>query len=172
MKAVRSVTPLGSVGRGLAAGVLGTAVMTGWQILAAKPQGSEEVAENASSVPADPWEQASVPAKVAKRVGEGVFKRDVSPDLIPLLTNAMHWGYGTGWGSVYGLVAGSRGRSRLRDGALFGAGVWVMSYVQLVPMGLYDPPWTYPAKELALDLSYHLAYGAGLAGGYRILDRG
>lgn len=83
----------------------------------------------------------------------------------------MHWGYGTSWGSVYGLVAGSRGRSRLRDGALFGAGVWVMSYVQLVPMGLYDPPWTYPAEELALDLSYHLAYGVGLAGGYRILDR-
>jgi hypothetical protein len=46
-----------------------------------------------------------------------------------------------------------------------------MSYVELVPMGLYELPWAYPAKDLALDLSYHLVYGAGLAGGYRLLDR-
>ena len=46
-----------------------------------------------------------------------------------------------------------------------------MSYVQLVPMGLYEPPWRYPPKELALDLSYHLAYGAGLGAAYAVLER-
>jgi len=47
-----------------------------------------------------------------------------------------------------------------------------MSYVQLVPMGLYDPPWKTPPQELALDLSYHLAYGVGVAGAYRLVTQG
>ncbi len=84
-------------------------------------------------------------------------------DKIGLLTNVMHWGYGTSWGGVYGAVMGNSARERpLGRGLGFGAWVWVMSYVQLVPLGLYDLPWKYPLSELALDLSYHLAYGAGL----------
>lgn len=46
-----------------------------------------------------------------------------------------------------------------------------MSYVELVPMGLSKPPWTYPPKELAMDLSYHLVYGAGTGLAYMALDR-
>ncbi len=167
------VSPLGALARGVLAGVLGTAAMTGWQTLSAKLQSSSEKAGESESkkTSEDPWEEASAPAKVAKRIGEGVFERDVSPDLIPLLTNAMHWSYGTGWGVAYGLAAATARKSRVRDGMLFGAGVWLMSYVELVPMGLYEPPWKYAPKELALDLSYHLVYGAGLAGGYRVVSR-
>jgi hypothetical protein len=166
------LTPLGAVARGLAAGVVGTGCMTAWQTLSAKLQGSGAQQDGEQSEPAkDPWEEASAPAKVAKRIGEGVFHKDVPADLIPLLTNVMHWGYGTGWGAVYGLVAGSTRRSGVRQGALFGAGVWASSYAQLVPMGLYAPPWTYAPGELALDLSYHLAYGVGAAAAYRALDR-
>lgn len=170
-RARSSVTPPVALGRGLLAGVLGTGAMTAWQTLSAKLQSSgEDSGDAGSEPPQDPWERASAPAQVAKRIGEGVFRQSVSPDLIPLLTNATHWGYGTGWGGVYGLLAGSARQSRLRDGLLFGTVVWVMSYVQMVPMGLYDPPWSYPPKELAMDLSYHLVYGAGVAGGYRMLD--
>ncbi len=170
-----SATPIGALGRGLLAGVVGTAAMTAWQMWSAKLQEGQDESGEAppapSPEPEDPWESASAPAKVAKRIGEGVFQKDVSPDLIPVLTHAMHWGYGTGWGTVYGLAAGSAQRpSRLRDGLLFGTAVWVMSYVQLVPMGLYEPPWKYSPKDLAVDLSYHLAYGAGVAGGFRVLE--
>jgi uncharacterized membrane protein YagU involved in acid resistance len=85
----------------------------------------------------------------------------------------MHWGYGTGWGAVYGLAVGSVRRSPgLTAGAAFGTVVWLMSYVQLVPMGLYDPPWKTPPQELALDLSYHLVYGTGVASAYRLINRG
>ena len=39
-------------------------------------------------------------------------------------------------------------------------------------MGLYDPPWKTPPAELALDLSYHLVYGAVVvASAYRLLTR-
>lgn len=166
------VTPLGAVGRGLLAGVVGTGAMTAWQLLSAKLQASG--GEPPPSPPGegrDPWEQASAPAKVAKRIGEGVFHQTIPASQIPFVTNAMHWAYGTGWASVYGLVAGTARHSKPTDGAVFGTGVWVMSYVQLVPMGLYDPPWKYKPKDLAMDLSYHLVYGIGVAAAYRVLGR-
>jgi hypothetical protein len=31
-------------------------------------------------------------------------------------------------------------------------------------MGISDSRWRYPAKTLAVDLSYRLVYGAGVAG--------
>jgi len=163
--------PLQAVATGLAAGVVGTGFMTAWQELAAKLTSSrqDDAPERQEQ---DPWEAGSAPAKVAKRIGEGVFHKSVSPELIPLLTNAMHWGYGTGWGTIYGLAAGSaRSAPGLTAGAAFGTIVWLTSYVQLVPMGLYDPPWKTPPQELALDLSYHLVYGTGVAGAYRLLHR-
>jgi len=39
------------------------------------------------------------------------------------------------------------------------------------PLGIYEPPWRYPPKELAIDLSYHLVYGLGVAGTYRLLEQ-
>jgi hypothetical protein len=159
-------TPLGAVLRGVAAGVAGTATMTAWQTAAAKLSLS---GESSSSDASDPWENASAPAKVARRIIEGVFQRKVSADRIPLLTNVMHWSYGTSWGVVYGLVAGTTGRSRPRDGLAFGLAVWTGSYVQLVPMGLYELPWKYPPRVLALDVSYHLAYGIGVSTAFRVL---
>jgi len=171
------VTPLGAVARGLAAGMIGTGVMTAWQEISMKLVSSDQdagngaAAESPSPQPEDPWEQASAPAKVARRVLEGVFNQKVAPERIGLLTNAMHWGYGTGWGAVYGLIQRTRPAPALLRGALFGTTVWAMSYVTLVPMGLYQPPWTYSSKELAMDISYHLAYGAGVSAGYALVDR-
>ena len=166
-------TPLGAIARGMGAGVIGTGAMTVAQGLAAKLQSSgegEQQGEEQKS-PQDPWEEASMPAQVGRRISEGVFHQEVSPDRIPLLTNGMHWAYGTGWGAIYGLIEGTFGGRSLRQGALFGAGVWAMSYVQLVPMGLYQLPWKYPPKSIAMELGYHLVYGVGVAGGHRLIDR-
>lgn len=46
-----------------------------------------------------------------------------------------------------------------------------MSYVQLVPTGLYQPPWTYSLKDVGMEVGYHLAYGAGVAAGFAALDQ-
>jgi hypothetical protein len=166
MTASRSLTPLGALARGLAAGVAGTAAMTAWQELSARLQSSGD--GPGQDEPSDPWESASVPAQVGRRIIEGVFQREAPPSWIGPLTQIMHWGYGTGWGAVYGLVAGSRRLPPLRGGLAFGTVVWTLSYVQLVPMGLYEPPWRYGPSGLALDLSYHLAYGAGVGAGWAL----
>lgn len=161
-------TPLGALGRGVLAGIAGTAAMTAWQELAARLQGSGS--SGSDGAPEDPWEQAPAPARVARKVAAGVFDVELPAERIGLVTNVMHWGYGTGWGGVYGLLAGSARRGRgLRRGLAFGTAVWAASYAQLVPMGIYAPPWTYGAGELAMDLSYHLAYGAGVGAAYAVV---
>lgn len=165
-------TPLGAVARGVLAGAAGTAAMTAWQELSSRLQssgGSSGGGEGGDGE--DPWTSAPAPAKVAKRLIEGVFRREVGPEYIRLLTHAAHWSYGTAWGAVYGLLQGTLRVNPLAHGIAFGTGVWAMSYVELVPMGLYEPPWKYPAKSLAKDLSYHLVYGAGVAGAYHLLAR-
>ena len=150
--------------------------MTAWQEVSTKFQSSAEDGgqggqpESRTQPRPDPWEQASAPAQVGRKILEGVFDAEVPPERIGLLTNAMHWGYGLSWGALYGLIQETARGPALRDGLLFGAGVWAMSYVMLVPMGLYQPPWKYAPKELAMDLSYHVAYGAGVGGGYALVD--
>jgi uncharacterized membrane protein YagU involved in acid resistance len=114
-------------------------------------------------LPSDPWETAPAPARVAKLIGEGVFHLKVPAARIGFLTNAMHWSTGTGWGAAYGLLAARRRRSTLRDGLAFGAVVWASSYAQLVPLGIYEPPWKYSLQVEALDVSYHLVYGGATA---------
>lgn len=160
-------TPLGALARGVIAGVAGTALMTAWQELSAKLMPSDA---SGGDPPADPWEEAPAPAKVARRLA-GVFEADIPAEQIDTATNVMHWAYGTGWGAVYGLIAGSHDGRAGRDGLAFGTAVWAASYLELVPMGLYEPPWTYPPKQLALEWSFHAVYGLGAGLAYAALDR-
>lgn len=174
--ALRRRTPLAAAGRGLVAGAIGTAAMTAWQEFAARLQsaasaeeaGSDEGQQDGGDEAA--WEHAPAPAQVARRIAEGVFHRRLPPRSIPAVAQAMHWAYGTGWGALYGVLRDSTDARGLREGAAWGAAVWTASYIQLVPLGLYQPPWKYPPKELALDLSYHLVYGAALVAAYRALE--
>ncbi len=169
MQSNRQPTPLAALGRGILAGIAGTAVMTAYQELVARLQGSSE--GSGADEQQDPWENASAPAQVGRRLIEGVFQTKLGPNWIPVLTNAMHWSYGTFWGGVYGLVQESREDAKPLAGPAFGLVVWGMSYVQLVPIGLYEPPWRYPPKTLAIDASYHLVYGAGVGAAHAALAR-
>jgi hypothetical protein len=161
--------------RGVIAGVIGTTGMTALQELAilARKARSNGSARAEGTVDDDPWSHAPAPAQVAKRILETVFHEEVHADRIKLLTNLTHWGYGTSLGVVYGLVGRklTPGRRPIVQGPLYGTGAWAMSYAMLVPMGLYEPPWRYPAKTIAKDLSYHLVFGLGCAAGYRALAK-
>lgn len=154
--------------RGLLAGLAGTATMTAWQELSSRLMSSQDGdSQGDEQQPADPWQRASVPAKAARRISIKLLDLDPPPSLIPYLTQGMHWAYGTGWGGVYSLLRRRPPDSPLRAGVAFGTAVWAGSYAQLVPMGLYAPPWSYSPSEIALDLSYHVAYGVGVAVSYR-----
>src|SRR5688572_20237398 len=112
-----TVTPLGALARGLGAGIGGTAAMTAWQRLAAELRDSGDRQSGERS-----WDDAPVPAQVGRRIMRGVFHQDVPADKIPLLTNVVHWAYGTGWGAVYGLVQATVRANPALHGLLFGTG--------------------------------------------------
>jgi uncharacterized protein DUF1440 len=149
-------TPLGAVGRGLAAGAVGTAAMTAAQSAYMKARGKEP---------------SSTPAEVGRRIVEGVLQREVPEERLGLLNNAMHWLYGTSWGAVYGLLHASRRAGVVRDGAAFFALVWGASLVHLPAMHLAPPVWEYPREELASDVGFHVVYAIGVATAYEVLDR-
>jgi hypothetical protein len=154
--------------RGLVAGLVGTACMTAWQEVAARLR--RHVEPKMMRDDEDPWQRAPAPARLAKMVIERATGRAVPTNRIGLLTNAVHWGYGTSLGTVYALAASRR--KPIAAGAAFGTGVWAFSYATLVPLGLYEWPWKYSAKTIAKDVSYHLVYGLGTAAGYRLLENG
>jgi uncharacterized membrane protein YagU involved in acid resistance len=157
----------GSVGRGLAAGVVGTAAMTGVQLAVRKARG-----ERLDTPVPRRWADAPAPAQAAKKAADAVGKgRSVTKQQVPLLTTVMHWGYGAWWGAAYGAIAHAVRPDPVAAGPILGIGVWAAAYAELVPLGIYEPPWRYPASELVLDLGYHLVYGGAVAGAYAVLER-
>lgn len=166
----RRAAPLRAFVRGLASGAVGTAAMTAYQEAVQRLERRGRTDEEWSPAE-DPWQDAPAPAQVAKRLIEGVFQREVPPERIELLSHVTHWTYGAFWGGVYGLVRGTFEAPATRTGLGFGSALWALSYVELVPMGIYEPPWRYDAKTLATDLSYHLVYGVAVAHAYERMER-
>jgi hypothetical protein len=164
------MSPLGAVGRGVVAGVAGTAAMDALLYARYRRGHGEEGFEPWEfSSDVDSWEQAPAPAQVGKRLVEGLFERELPPQRARLVNNITHWAYGILGGVQYGIVAGSLRTPRIRYGLPFGAGVWAAGYVVLPPAKLYEPIWKYDRVTLAKDLSAHLVYGLGTATALRLL---
>lgn len=164
------LSPLGAIVRGALAGAAGTAAMDSAQYAQyRRGGGTQPFLAWETSEGLDNWDSAPVPAKLAKRLFDGVAQRELKPDKARLANNAAHWATGIGWGAAYGVLAGSLGARRIRDGLLWGTIVWASSYVVLPALGLYKPIWEYDAPTLAKDLSIHLAYGVTTAAAFRVL---
>jgi hypothetical protein len=166
------MTVFRTITAGVAAGLVGTTAMTALQeVMAARRRRDRAAMGGNGAQPEDPWASAPAPAQLARMVVRGATGRDVPAERIALFTNAVHWGYGTSMGVLYGLVQRTRAGSPLVRGPLFGLGVWASSYATLVPLGLYKWPWQYRAGAIAKDVSYHLVYGSGVAAGYQLAGR-
>jgi hypothetical protein len=126
-----------TLARGAVAGLAGTSWMTAVQEIAAS-------SSERNGLPS--WDDAPAPAQVARKALRAIGV-DPPRKWIPFLTHAMHWATGTGWGVVYTLVRGRRTSGTIGEGLAFGAAVWVASYAELVPLGIYEPPWAYDVKQ-------------------------
>lgn len=145
----RPDSPVRALRRGVLAGVAGTAAMTAAQTAYYNATGS------------DP---STAPAEVAKRIIRGVLQRDVSDDLTPVLNNAMHFAYGTGWGALYSLAA-----RRPTFGVAFAGVVWGASLVELPAMKLAPPIWEMAPESIAPDVAFHVLYATVTALTHRVL---
>lgn len=140
------------VGRGLFAGLLGTAAMTVSSTAEMKIRGRP--ASNAPAVAA---------GKVL-----GVEPKDEEGEA--RFSTLVHWGYGTGWGAVRGLVGSAGLEGPAAAAAHFGA-VWGAEQVMLPALNVAPPFWTWGAKEVGIDAFHHLVYATATSVAYSVLDR-
>ena len=172
MKERACLTPLGVVVRGTVAGAVGTLAMDLlWFARYRRNGGDSGFAEWEFSAGLSSWDDAPVPAQVGRRLVQSVLHRELPPERAGLTNTLVHWATGMGWGAAFGLVSGSFPARRAWHGLMLGAGVWVQSYVVLVPAKLYKPMWEYDAETLWKDLSAHLVYGLVTATTFRVLTR-
>ncbi|MFF2503604.1 hypothetical protein ACFVTY_09565 [Streptomyces sp. NPDC058067] len=163
------MTPLAAAAAGLLAGAVGTVCLDAVHYLKYRRGGGTDSPVAWEFAPVECWEKAPAPGQVAKRVIEGFTQRELPDRSAWLVSTVAHWGYGSGLGAVYGIVAGSLPVPRPAYGVPFGITVFAGDYVLLPVAGLYKPIWEYGAKVVALDLGAHLAYGAAVGSAFWLL---
>jgi hypothetical protein len=84
-------------------------------------------------------------------------------------SNLVHWGYGTSWGAVRGLIGATSLEGPKATAAHFLA-VWGSEQVMLPALGVVPPFWQWGAKEVAIDAFHHLAYAGATGVAYATLD--
>jgi len=80
------------------------------------------------------------------------------------LTMALHYGYGTTLGAVYGLLAPETRWAPIVAGLPFGFGVWAGSYLGLLPaLGLHPPATSESALRNSLMIAAHFIWAGTIA---------
>jgi uncharacterized membrane protein YagU involved in acid resistance len=163
-------SPLGAFCGGLVAGLAGalaqSAYFTWTRELAPRPAG--DVFD-----PVEPEQRHEQPTQtVARRFKEHMVH--AGPLAKPeRAAQVVHLAFGSAWGGVYGLVAGTLpAATGLRGGLAFGAAVWLLSDDVLLPaFKLAAWPQHYPVKNHVYALAAHAVYGAAVAGTFEGLRR-
>jgi hypothetical protein len=143
-----------AISKGLLAGFAGTAAMTVSSTLEAKLRGR---------VP------SSAPARAtAKVLGIKEFEDNVAR---ARFNDLAHWGYGTGWGVVRGLLAAT-GMTPRAATVLHGAAIYGAAQVTLPALEIAPPAVFWPTEEIAIDAFHHIVYAAATGAAYGLIGNG
>jgi len=143
-----------AIGDGLVAGFLGTAAMTVSSTVEARLR-----RRAASTAPA---------RATAKALGIEAFADDRAQ---ARFNDLSHWGYGTGWGVVRGLL-GTTGMPAANATAAHGAAVWGSAAVTLPALEVAPPFVFWGREEVAIDLFHHAVYAIATGAAYELLAAG
>jgi hypothetical protein len=141
-----------NVGKGLAAGLVGTAAMTVSSTLEARLRKRQP---------------STAPARAAEKV-LGI-ERFESPAAENRFSNLVHWGYGTGWGVVRALLA-TAGLPPKAATAGHLAAIWGQEIVMLPALDVAPPITLWGRDEVAIDLFHHVVYATATGMAYELLD--
>ena len=141
-----------AVGKGLFAGVVGTAAMTASSTIEAKLRGRGS---------------SSTPGQAAAKV---LGVEPVDEESEARFSNLVHWGYGTAWGGARGLLEAAGLSGVAATAAHFGA-VWGSEQVMLPALDVTPPLTEWGAEEIAIDTFHHLVYVTATGVAYTLLDR-
>jgi len=137
-----------AIGRGLVAGFAGTAAMTVSSTLEARLRGRAF---------------STAPARATAKV---LGIREFDSDLAQARWNDLsHWGYGTGWGVLRGLL-GATGMSPRQATLAHGAAIYGAAQVTLPALDIAPPSIFWGAQEIAIDAFHHVVYAAATGAAY------
>jgi hypothetical protein len=143
-----------SIGRGLVAGFAGTAAMTVSSTLEAKLRGREP---------------SSAPARAtAKVLGIKEFE---DARASARFNDLSHWGYGTSWGVLRGLLAAT-GMTPKAATAAHGAAIYGAAQVTLPALEIAPPAAFWSKREIAIDAFHHAVYAATTGAAYELIADG
>jgi uncharacterized membrane protein YagU involved in acid resistance len=152
-------SPLRGLCAGLAAGLLATLVMDGFSKLVETT--SEAIGNGSQEEKRDGDEPAT--AKLGRRISRSVIRRDLDHDSAQLASEAVHYGYGTLMGGLYGLLGEIFPTVTVASGAPWGAALFLLGDEVMVPaLGLAKGPREVPVSTHARALGAHLLYGTTL----------
>ena len=139
------------VGKGLVAGFAGTAATTISSTLEARLRGRAP---------------SSAPARAtAKVLGISSFEDSVAQ---ARFNDLSHWGYGTGWGIVRGLLDAA-GLPPRKATAAHGAAVWGSAQVTLPALDIAPPVIFWSKEDVAIDAFHHTVYALATGLAYELL---
>ena len=143
-----------AIGRGLVAGFAGTAAMTISSTLEARLRGRAF---------------STAPARAtAKVLGIRAFDSDLAQ---ARWNDLSHWGYGTGWGVLRGLLGATPLSARAATVA-HGAAIYGAAQVTLPALEIAPPSIFWGAKEIAIDALHHAVYATATGAAYRAIAAG
>jgi hypothetical protein len=144
----------GALGKGLLAGFAGTAAMTVSSTLEAR------LRDRAPS---------SAPARAtAKMLGIKEFEDRVAE---ARFNDLSHWGYGTSWGVLRGLL-GATGMPAKAATALHGCAIYGAAQVMLPALEIAPPSIFWAKEEIAIDAFHHAVYAAATGMAYELIGNG
>jgi hypothetical protein len=145
-------TVANSIGKGVVAGVVGTAAMTISSTLEAKLRGRAP---------------SSAPARAtAKVLGIKEFEDEIAE---ARFNDLSHWGYGTSWGVLRGLLDAA-GLSPRAATAAHGAAIYGAAQVTLPALDVAPPSVFWGKEEVAIDAFHHLVYAVATGAAYAALN--
>jgi hypothetical protein len=158
--------------KGVAAGLVGTLVMTsvlqlvarvlpGPHRSAADPDEYSDIAdmrllEGAQPVP--PTEQ------VAERLATRLFRTELSPEARQRVGAGIHWAYGAFWGALSAQIQLTLRPPAVPYGVALGLAVWMVGPGRIVPaLGLYERPVSSGLARRLLAIGLHILFGVTTA---------
>ena len=104
----------------------------------------------------------------AKALGIASFDNEIAR---ARFNDLSHWGYGTGWGIMRGLLDAVGLPPRAATLA-HGAAVWGSAQVTLPALDIAPPVIFWAPREIAIDAFHHAVYAAATGIAYELLSNG
>lgn len=161
-------SPLSATVKGVAAGLAGTVSMT--VAMQYTPTILRELGVDAPEPPASAKKGKPV-EQLAGKVARGVFDTRLDKEGKQVGGQVIHWGYGAGWGALYGIVQSTLRLPFLLHGTLLGA-LMTLAASTLVPaMGVAPPADKVPTNQKVMQASFIMLHAWTTALVYHFLSK-